>query len=340
MIRPGRLGGRALPARLALSPDRSLRSPVSAPGAAPAAAPFSAPISAPDLAPTAASIVAPIAAPAFPPDPAPVSAPVRAPFSEPVSVLVSALVSGLVVAATVSGAALAADDAGLAAPHLDVVARTPEEAARIAAVTAAVRDFGSPERFEEKPGGAATVRVRSDADAFSLSSANMPFERELDFKVGNGLFRKVWVSSPSSTLASDGLGPLYNARSCQRCHLKDGRGHPPRGAGRRRGLDVPATVGPGAARRGDERDRGVPALGRRRGAAGAARSGLWRAAPGFRRARPRCRIPHGGELRRDRGAAVGGRDGAPARPHLFGGRSRLRSAGAGRDAESRAWRRR
>jgi CxxC motif-containing protein (DUF1111 family) len=23
------------------------------------------------------------------------------------------------------------------------------------------------------------------------------------------------------------LGPIYNARSCQRCHLKDGRGHPP-----------------------------------------------------------------------------------------------------------------
>ena len=45
--------------------------------------------------------------------------------------------------------------------------------------------------------------------------------------MGNGLFRKLWVSSPSSTLASDGLGPLYNARSCQRCHIKDGRGHPP-----------------------------------------------------------------------------------------------------------------
>ena len=57
----------------------------------------------------------------------------------------------------------------------------------------------------------------------------MPFERELNFKVGNGLFRKLWVSAPSSTLASDGLGPLYNARSCQRCHLKDGRGHPPEG---------------------------------------------------------------------------------------------------------------
>ena len=52
----------------------------------------------------------------------------------------------------------------------------------------------------------------------------------MTFKVGNGLFRKLWVSSPASTLASDGLGPLYNARSCQRCHLKDGRGHPPESA--------------------------------------------------------------------------------------------------------------
>ena len=35
------------------------------------------------------------------------------------------------------------------------------------------------------------------------------------------------MSSPSSTQASDGLGPLFNARACQSCHLKDGRGHPP-----------------------------------------------------------------------------------------------------------------
>jgi CxxC motif-containing protein (DUF1111 family) len=55
----------------------------------------------------------------------------------------------------------------------------------------------------------------------------MPFEREMDFKLGNALFRKTWVAAPASTLASDGLGPLYNARACQDCHLKDGRGHTP-----------------------------------------------------------------------------------------------------------------
>ena len=84
---------------------------------------------------------------------------------------------------------------------------------------------------EEMPGGDATSRGTVDlADAFSGFSANMGFARELDFKIGNGIFRKQWVSSPSSTKSSDGLGPLYNARACQACHLKDGRGHPPRGS--------------------------------------------------------------------------------------------------------------
>lgn len=114
-------------------------------------------------------------------------------------------------------------------PHLTITPRTPAEAARIAKVLAPPTGFDAPERFEDKPAGAATVRVAPDANAFSLPSASLDFEDELTFKVGNGLFRKIWVSSPSSTLASDGLGPLYNARSCQRCHIKDGRGHPPEG---------------------------------------------------------------------------------------------------------------
>ncbi|WP_424931736.1 di-heme oxidoredictase family protein [Amaricoccus macauensis] len=112
---------------------------------------------------------------------------------------------------------------------LEFIPRTPEEQARIKAVTAPTIDFTAPEAYEALPGGAATSNAMVNGDAFSQSSANMSFEKELDFKVGNGLFKKLWVSAPSSTQASDGLGPLYNARSCQRCHLKDGRGHPPEG---------------------------------------------------------------------------------------------------------------
>ena len=82
-------------------------------------------------------------------------------------------------------------------------------------------------RFETMQAGATTVRARKDNDAFAQPSANLSFEEQMTFRLGDGLFKKPWVSSPSSTLASDGLGPLYNARSCQRCHIKDGRGHPP-----------------------------------------------------------------------------------------------------------------
>ncbi|MDA7947505.1 MAG: c-type cytochrome [Hyphomicrobiaceae bacterium] len=93
---------------------------------------------------------------------------------------------------------------------------------------ALTQDFSRPEPGEEFPGGGATSRKSvKNANAFSHSSGNMPFRKELDFKVGNGIFRKLWVSPPASTKSSDGLGPLFNARSCQRCHLKDGRGHPP-----------------------------------------------------------------------------------------------------------------
>lgn len=88
-------------------------------------------------------------------------------------------------------------------------------------------DYGRLEPGEGDPGGAATSHADINTSAFSHSSANMSFERELDFKVGDGIFRKLWVAAPSSTTSSDGLGPLYNSRSCQGCHLKDGRGRPP-----------------------------------------------------------------------------------------------------------------
>ncbi|MCX7561436.1 c-type cytochrome [Sulfitobacter sp. F26204] len=114
-------------------------------------------------------------------------------------------------------------------PHLNIIARTDAEAARIAGATALATEFDAAQPFESNSAGAATVRAMSTPDAFSQPSGNISFEDQLTFRVGNGLFRKLWVSSPSSTLASDGLGPLYNARSCQRCHIKDGRGHPPEG---------------------------------------------------------------------------------------------------------------
>ncbi|AZO26148.1 di-heme oxidoredictase family protein [Mesorhizobium sp. M1B.F.Ca.ET.045.04.1.1] len=106
---------------------------------------------------------------------------------------------------------------------------TPKDQARVLAVTRPTTDFSKPEPFELMQGGAGTSEKDVNRDAFSQSSANITFEEEATFKLGNALFRKNWVSSPSSTQASDGLGPLFNERACQNCHLKDGRGRPPEG---------------------------------------------------------------------------------------------------------------
>ncbi len=118
---------------------------------------------------------------------------------------------------------------GLQDTHLNVIPRTGAETTRIDKVTRPTSDFTASEAHEHLSAGAATARARKGREAFSQPSGNISFERELEFRLGNAMFDKIWVSSPSSTKASDGLGPLYNARSCQRCHVKDGRGHPPNG---------------------------------------------------------------------------------------------------------------
>lgn len=64
-------------------------------------------------------------------------------------------------------------------------------------------------------------------NAFSLPSANIDLLKRLDFSVGNSFFRNPWVSSPATTTARDGLGPIFNTNACQNCHIKDGRGHAP-----------------------------------------------------------------------------------------------------------------
>jgi CxxC motif-containing protein (DUF1111 family) len=94
-------------------------------------------------------------------------------------------------------------------------------------VTQLTSDFTKPEKYERYPGGSATHTKLFNSGAFSFPSNNMSFEKQLDFAVGNRLFTRNWVSAPSSTQSNGGIGPLFNARSCQACHFKDGRGHLP-----------------------------------------------------------------------------------------------------------------
>ena len=95
------------------------------------------------------------------------------------------------------------------------------------AITEPTTDFSKAEAYETNQGGAGTYRDTMNVNAFSSPSTNMSLENRLLFSIGNGFFKRTWVTAPSSTTSADGLGPLYNARACQRCHLKDGRGHPP-----------------------------------------------------------------------------------------------------------------
>tara|TARA_R110002049_G_scaffold2743_4_gene21116 strand:- start:55885 stop:57276 length:1392 start_codon:yes stop_codon:yes gene_type:complete len=54
-------------------------------------------------------------------------------------------------------------------------------------------------------------------------------DTRLNIKLGQSLFERTWVTAPSSTHNADGLGPLYNARSCSACHPDNGRAGVPSG---------------------------------------------------------------------------------------------------------------
>jgi CxxC motif-containing protein (DUF1111 family) len=81
--------------------------------------------------------------------------------------------------------------------------------------------------FDERLAGGATTVFTTSASAFAMPAPNLSAERSDAHFVGNSLFNKNWVQAPASAATRDGLGPLFNARSCSACHFKDGRGQLP-----------------------------------------------------------------------------------------------------------------
>ncbi|MCB9729590.1 MAG: thiol oxidoreductase [Deltaproteobacteria bacterium] len=77
------------------------------------------------------------------------------------------------------------------------------------------------------PGGATTNTLLFGSNAFTRPAENITPEHALLFYSGNSAFNQSWVQAPASTTGHDGLGPVFNARSCAACHFKDGRGRPP-----------------------------------------------------------------------------------------------------------------
>jgi CxxC motif-containing protein (DUF1111 family) len=75
-------------------------------------------------------------------------------------------------------------------------------------------------------GGIASVGYQPFA-RFDLPAPTLTNENKSLFYAGRALAHQPWVKAPTSTTARDGLGPIFNARSCLGCHLSGGRGRMP-----------------------------------------------------------------------------------------------------------------
>lgn len=88
-------------------------------------------------------------------------------------------------------------------------------------------DLAEIELNEEFSGGDTTVFIDSADFSFSSPAANLTTDQKTRFFIGNSFFETNWVIAPASTTGVDGLGPVFNSKSCSGCHFKDGRGKPP-----------------------------------------------------------------------------------------------------------------
>lgn len=79
---------------------------------------------------------------------------------------------------------------------------------------------------EDYPGGQTSAEVSSQP-SLQLPAANLANELKPNFHAGKALANQPWVKAPTVTFARDGLGPIYNARTCLMCHIKGGKGFIP-----------------------------------------------------------------------------------------------------------------
>lgn len=84
----------------------------------------------------------------------------------------------------------------------------------------------SSDALEALPAGSASTSV-TPFPSSELPASNLPQSDRPEFHAGKALAHQPWVKAPSTTDARDGLGPLYNARTCLDCHHKGGRGRIP-----------------------------------------------------------------------------------------------------------------
>lgn len=79
---------------------------------------------------------------------------------------------------------------------------------------------------EDWPGGEATT-PENGSSAFSRPVPTLSASGLSAFGTGEALFNADWLVAPDARGDRDGLGPLFNAVSCEACHFQNGRGSPP-----------------------------------------------------------------------------------------------------------------
>ena len=85
----------------------------------------------------------------------------------------------------------------------------------------------------------AEISVKKETrEAFSAPIPSLSLSKMRLFTGGRHLFRRSWTTAPSSVKSLDGLGPVFNRVSCSGCHVKDGRGRPPKNGNKFRSMVI------------------------------------------------------------------------------------------------------
>ena len=84
--------------------------------------------------------------------------------------------------------------------------------------------------LESLPGGTGSTDYLPVA-SFEKPVKNLPVDLRADFYAGKALANQPWIMAPATTNARDGLGPLFNARSCFACHKNGGKSKMPSDGG-------------------------------------------------------------------------------------------------------------
>ncbi len=68
--------------------------------------------------------------------------------------------------------------------------------------------------------------IDAGRNAYSHPMPGLRVETRRAHATGNSFFNENWLIALASATSRDGLGPVFNARSCSACHPLDGRGSP------------------------------------------------------------------------------------------------------------------